>query len=197
MYTGIPSLHFPLLKIFVHRFQPWKHLYQEAGGSYELFSFPLKSFFTFSVINHLYSLQQRFLPAKRATLVCLASNGHLASPLISSPSYSKVFNYKRKINDWCHICSRYLFEGSTALFVFKFYLKESTFILLYHYRLKKKLLVYSRKDSTLTATEKKRKSIKKSLSYKTYLPYSIDTWDWMHWYHKQKPSHHFLEQILW
>lgn len=123
------SFSIPLFWKFVHSFQSLKYLYQGCYPSYELFFLLLISFCTFNVINHLYSLHQRSLPAKRATLVCLASNGHLARPLISSPSYSKVFNYKRKINSWCHICSMYLFEGNTALFVLKFYLKNSVFIL--------------------------------------------------------------------
>lgn len=36
------------------------------------------------------------IPANRATFVCLASNGHRAKPLISSPSNSKLSNYIQK-----------------------------------------------------------------------------------------------------
>lgn len=78
-------------------FNPLKCLCQSICPKSELFP-SFKFFYTFNVINHWYSVHHRFLPAKRATLVCLASNGHRARPLISSPSYSKVFNCKSKKN---------------------------------------------------------------------------------------------------
>lgn len=77
--------------LFIDFFSPW-NTYIKVAIQVMSFLLPLNSFCTFNAINHLYSLHWRILPAKRATLVCLASNGHLARPLISSPSYSKVFN---------------------------------------------------------------------------------------------------------
>lgn len=63
----------------------------------------------FCIIYAHDELKEIFLPAKRATLVCLASNGHLAKPLISSPSYSKVFNWRR--NTDCLVLS---FQGQDS-----------------------------------------------------------------------------------
>lgn len=91
----------------------------------------------------------------------------------------------------------YLFGGNIALFILKFYLRDSVLYSLITEIRQIYGLQRGRFNSNSIPVKEILVEEKKVSSCKTHLPYSICTSGWKRSCHRQKPSHHFLGQRLW